>query len=155
MSVQRALAYLVVVIGLMLLAGCDGDIRSLGGPATIRVEASPEDAKRGYAGITFDRFDPEDPSRARIAELLPGGPADVSGLKSGDVVTSIDGQPISGESELRETSMNWRPGQVVRLEIERDNDLVWCDVRLLTYHEMMQLRIDQHPIQIQPVPAPE
>jgi serine protease Do len=38
-----------------------------------------------------------------ISEVTKGGPADKAGLKAGDVIVQVDGQPISGVEELRAT----------------------------------------------------
>jgi S1-C subfamily serine protease len=41
------------------------------------------------------------PAGAIITEVWPGGPAAAAGLKEGDVIVSVDGQPIFDEGALR------------------------------------------------------
>ncbi len=54
---------------------------------------------------------------ALLAEVVPGGPADASGLEPGDVVTGIDGQPVGGAEELVNAIAAHEPGDSVTLEL--------------------------------------
>jgi len=58
-----------------------------------------------------------------IAEVTIGGPADKAGLKAGDVITQVDGQPVSGVQELRHALNDNFPGDTrkVNLTIIRDH----------------------------------
>lgn len=58
---------------------------------------------------------PIDPVFDRI---VPGSPAEQAGLKAGDRVLSIDGQPITNFTQLQQI-VKQRGGQVVKMEIER------------------------------------
>jgi serine protease Do len=83
---------------------------------------------RGYLGI-----DPQDLSAglARsfgvpatggvlVADVGPGTPAEKAGLKSGDVITDIDGRDISSAENLRSTVAQLRPGAKSEIKIIRD-----------------------------------
>ncbi|HWR10898.1 MAG TPA: site-2 protease family protein [Rectinemataceae bacterium] len=50
-----------------------------------------------------------------------GGPADQAGLKSGDVITSIDGTPVRDYSDLQEM-IGLNPGKALNLTVERDGE---------------------------------
>ena len=64
--------------------------------------ASPEAARDqraardGFGGIGVT-LDPA-PGRFRIIQVLPGGPADLAGVRAGDIIVAIDGQPTAGRS---------------------------------------------------------
>jgi len=65
--------------------------------------ASPEAARDqraardGFGGIGVT-FDPS-PDRFRIIKVLPGGPADLAGIRAGDTIVAINGQPTAGRSQ--------------------------------------------------------
>lgn len=60
---------------------------------------------------------------ARIAGIVPGGPASKSDLRVGDVVTAIDGQKVKDGSELIVRIRAHEPGEVVVLTRERGSDV--------------------------------
>jgi serine protease Do len=55
-----------------------------------------------------------------VALNPPDGPAAAAGLRPGDIVESLDGQPISDDVQLITLLAQQRPGQRVRLGILRD-----------------------------------
>jgi len=56
-----------------------------------------------------------------IGEVLAGYPAEKGGLKSGDVVVSIEGRPVRTWDELAE-AIHERPKQATRLEVKRGTE---------------------------------
>ncbi|GII85864.1 hypothetical protein Ssi03_38540 [Sphaerisporangium siamense] len=52
--------------------------------------------------------------------VVRGGPADKAGLKAGDVIMEIDGQPVSDQSELIVAIRSKAPGDTVTLKFRRD-----------------------------------
>ena len=54
-----------------------------------------------------------------IAVALPGSPADRAGLRPRDIVTSIEGQALRGETAFAEALEAKRPGDTVTLTVER------------------------------------
>ena len=63
----------------------------------------------------------QEDGKIKIIAPIEGTPADRAGLKSGDVITDLDGKPVAGLS-LRNAvnAMRGRPGTQVRLTIARD-----------------------------------
>ena len=53
--------------------------------------------------------------------VIPGGPADEAGLEPGDVILSIDGVRVDGADELIIAIRAHEPGEVVELEVQRDD----------------------------------
>ena len=54
-----------------------------------------------------------------VPSVVPGDPAERAGVKAGDVVTAVDGEPITFSSQLRDAIAK-RPNQTLKLSIIRD-----------------------------------
>ena len=52
--------------------------------------------------------------------ILPNSPAQKAGLRGGDIVTALDGQPINGPEELIVAVRSKNVGDVVSLTYKRD-----------------------------------
>lgn len=78
-------------------------------------------------GVTFDDDDKDD---AWIKDIVEGGAADKAGLKIGDTITKIDGQPIKSIERYREIIQTKKPGDVVRLTIRRGTEILNLEVTL-------------------------
>ena len=61
-------------------------------------------------------------SGAGLRTVEPGSAADEAGLEAGDVVTRIDGEPVSGFQSLVATIRGFRPGDTVTLTVVRDGE---------------------------------
>ena len=57
---------------------------------------------------------------AVVAQVIPGTPAEEAGLQIGDVIVEMNGEAVSGSSDLRNKVGLLRVGDAVRLTIERD-----------------------------------
>jgi serine protease Do len=57
---------------------------------------------------------------AVLADVVPGGPADRAGLAVGDLVLAVDGKPIENGRQLNVTLYRKSVGDVVRLDVLRD-----------------------------------
>jgi Do/DeqQ family serine protease len=55
-----------------------------------------------------------------ISGVSPGGPADHAGIKTGDIITAIDGQPTNDPNELRNRIASSAPGTQVTLTLQRN-----------------------------------
>jgi serine protease Do len=67
-----------------------------------------------------DAFKLDTVEGALVSSVERGGPGDKAGLKSGDVVRKVDGQPIVSSGDLPAMMSIARPGQKVTLEVWRD-----------------------------------
>lgn len=63
-------------------------------PAAARDQRAARDGFGGV-GLTLD----PSPDRFRIIKVLPGGPADLAGIRAGDTIVSLDGRPTAGQSQ--------------------------------------------------------
>ena len=56
-----------------------------------------------------------------ITKVLPNTPAENAGLKSGDIITEIDGYKISNEQTIFGVFQEFRAGQEIEVKIIREN----------------------------------
>ncbi|MGE5692894.1 MAG: PDZ domain-containing protein [Candidatus Zixiibacteriota bacterium] len=56
-----------------------------------------------------------------ITDVSDGGPAEIAGLKQGDVILSIDGQKMETERQFREFLGEHQPGDIIKVEVLRSN----------------------------------
>ena len=67
---------------------------------------------------------------AQLAEVTAGGPADKAGWKSGDIITAINGHPVSDRGVFRMILSLASPGEVVKCSGFHDGNPVEHDVTL-------------------------
>ncbi len=86
------------------------------------------EVRRGRLGISIQDLTPElasafgieDRAGAVIAQVVPGSPADKSGIKVGDVVLQVNGRGVRNAGELRNRVGMLRIGEKVGLKLLRD-----------------------------------
>ncbi|MBI2779167.1 MAG: DegQ family serine endoprotease [Gammaproteobacteria bacterium] len=86
------------------------------------------EVKRGQLGIMMQDLTPDlakafnikEQSGAVVAKVLKGSPADKAGLASGDIITTVNGNPVRGAAELRNAIGLLRVGEKVALVVLRD-----------------------------------
>lgn len=66
-----------------------------------------------------------------IGNVIKNGGADKAGLKEGDIIMKIDGRSVNSNSELNEILSQHSPGDVVRVEVEREGKTMDKEVTLL------------------------
>jgi len=84
--------------------------------------------ERGQLGVTAQRITSElarslglkDVKGVLISNVLPGGPADKAGIKVGDVITQLNGQPVEDPNSFRNKIATSPPGTQVTLNYIRD-----------------------------------
>jgi putative serine protease PepD len=67
-----------------------------------------------------------------VAGVTAGGPAAQAGLQAGDVITSADGTPVTGNTQLQELTLTKNPGDTVQLGYIRDGKQGTATVKLGT-----------------------
>jgi S1-C subfamily serine protease len=86
--------------------------------------AEDEDLPIDY-GALVRRADGEPP-------ILPGSPAEDAGLRSGDIVTSVEGQRVDGAHALDDILSQYKPDDEVQMEVLRDGRTMQVTVTLGT-----------------------
>lgn len=83
---------------------------------------------RGWLGVVIqevnkdlaESFGLDKPAGALVAQIVEGGPADKGGLRVGDVILSMNGQPIVMSADLPHLVGGLKPGSVAKLEVARE-----------------------------------
>jgi len=98
---------------------------------------------RGYLGLYPQDVTPEiarqfgltSPNGALVSEVSPDSPASKAGLKRGDVILKLNGQPVASANDLRLRVSQTPPGSDVKLEISRDGKVQDVSVGLAEFPE--------------------
>ena len=97
---------------------------------------------RGYMGILPQELTP-DMAKAfgvpsgkgvAVAEVVAGGPASHAGLKVGDVIVGVNGEPVDDVNGFRLRVAAFAPGTTVHLKVERGSQTVDLPVTLTEYN---------------------
>ena len=108
------------------------------GSGTIVISASPEwnreswgivaldtlregaiDGLSGFLGIRVEQGAPDGPG-LRIEQSTIGSPAWVAGLRAGDRVLRLDGQPVSAQGDIGRIVRSYGGGELLLIDLERD-----------------------------------
>ena len=77
-----------------------------------------------------DSFKLDKPEGALVSNVDAGGPADMAGLKTGDVIRKVNGQPIVASGDLPALIGQSTPGEKVTLEVWRQGKREELSARL-------------------------
>ena len=93
---------------------------------------------RGWLGVMIQRITPElqesfklkNASGALVSDLVPNGPADLGGMKRGDVITRFDGVEIASMETLPKQVASIKPGKSVKVEVIREGKSRILDIKI-------------------------
>src|SRR2546429_6289973 len=94
---------------------------------------------RGYIGASVQTLTPElaeamklkgQPTGALVGEVAPKTPSEKAGMKTGDVITAVNGKKISDARELRLIIGSMAPGSKAQMEVNREGQTKTFDVEL-------------------------
>ena len=90
-----------------------------------REKVSDED--RAYIGIKCVGVNSEYvqygyPAGVYVSEVTPGGPAEQAGLRTGDIVTAIDGVPVSTTDQLLDNLEYFSAGETIEFSVSRQGE---------------------------------
>jgi len=86
------------------------------------------EVKRGRLGISMK--DVEGGEGAQVADVQAQSPAAQAGLKTGDVVTALNGRPVRGPAELRARLSVVPVGETVELRVQRGKEAQTLKARI-------------------------
>src|SRR3984885_3727664 len=94
--------------------------------------------ERGFLGVMIQNLTPDlakafkldRMTGALVGDVSPGSPADKAGIKSGDVITQLNGQPIEDASQLKLRVAESSPGSNVQFGVNRNGEVKTFDVTL-------------------------
>jgi serine protease Do len=94
---------------------------------------------RGYIGATVQTLTPDladamklkvQSTGALVGEVEPNAPAAKAGIKTGDVITAVNGKKVSDARELRLMIGSMPPGTNVHIDVDREGQTKTFDVSL-------------------------
>ena len=89
----------------------------------LRSQESNGQRVEGFLGVGVTRRD-DGGQGAIITEVQPNSPASRAGIEVGDVVLSVDGEPIDGQAGLVAAIRDNAPGQSVEIQLSREGERV-------------------------------
>jgi putative serine protease PepD len=96
----------------------------------LRAQANGQARTEGYLGVSvLDRNDGG--LGAMIAEVSPGSPADLAGMKVDDVVIEADGSPVDGQPALVAAIRDKSPGDTIKIDVLRDGERITLTAKLI------------------------
>jgi serine protease Do len=104
---------------------------------------------RGYIGAAVQTLTPEladamklkgQPTGALVSDVTPKSPSQKAGLKTGDIITAVNGKKITDSRELRLMIGSMAPGTKVQIDVNREGQNKAINVELA---EMPAAEADQ------------
>jgi serine protease Do len=97
----------------------------------------------GYLGVSLNDVTPDNAkffnltgnTGALIAQVTANSPASRAGIKPGDVVTGVDGQPVENGSDLQVVVSEKAPGSKIQLDVVRNGEPQKVDLTVGEYHK--------------------
>ena len=93
---------------------------------------------RGWLGVMIQRITPElqesfklkNSQGALVNDIAPNGPADIGGMKRGDVITRFDGVEIASMETLPKQVAAIKPGESVKVEVIREGTIKMLNIKI-------------------------
>jgi S1-C subfamily serine protease len=95
---------------------------------SIGIELAPANVNRQVKGVLV--LNVVQDSGADRAGLLPTRRDRRGRVVLGDIITTIDGEPVRNAEELRLRLERRRPGEVIRVTVDRDGDAQEIEIKL-------------------------
>ena len=93
---------------------------------------------KSYVGV--DEFEDSDEGLILNYVSVPEGPADKAGLVGGDIVLSVDGQPIQNEDQMEDLMIKTPVGKTIEIEYSRDGEKKSSKLTTISQEEFQRLR---------------
>ena len=93
---------------------------------------------RGWIGVEAQEITPElaesfglpDSEGALIAGLMRNSPADIAGIRPGDVLLAVNGKPVKDPQVMLELIAALKPDERANFRLRRDKNIVEVQVKI-------------------------
>jgi len=85
-----------------------------------------------------DAFGLDRPRGALVGQVIEGGAAQKAGVKTGDVILSVDGKNVERSGQLPGMISTIKPGEAAKLEVWRDHSTKTLSVKVDEFQEEVQ-----------------
>ena len=85
-----------------------------------------------------DAFGLDRPRGALVGQVIEGGPAEKAGIKTGDVILSVDGKSVERSTQLPSVISAIKPGTDAKVEVWRDRSSKTLSVKVDEFKEETQ-----------------
>ena len=93
---------------------------------------------RGWIGVEAQEITPElaesfglaNARGALITGVQRGGPADVGGVKPGDILISVNGKAVRDPQIMLDLIAGQKPGDTIPFQLKRQKSLYTADIRI-------------------------
>lgn len=122
----------------VIVLGEDGAHRPFGLDHGARALELGSFLRGGYLGVELtsltaelrSHFGAPDDAGVMVSRVQEGSPAEAAGLRVGDVITSVDGEPVASPQKLGLAVRTHEPGETVELVLVRDGRALDFDVEV-------------------------
>jgi serine protease Do len=101
-----------------------------------------------------DAFGLDRPRGALVGQVVDDGPAAKAGIKTGDVILSVDGRPVERSTQLPSVISAIKPGDTAKVEVWRDRQSKMLNVKVGETPEE-NVRVANRNIEKEPVAKPD
>ena len=126
-----------IFIGLLVFFIGAAAFTALVSPVRQGMQTSRPAVTKSYIGI--DEVNNTDQGVILNAVSIPGGPADKAGLVGGDLILSVDGQPVQNEDQMEDLMEKTPVGKNVEIAYSRDGEKKTAKLTTISQEEYRQL----------------
>ena len=85
-----------------------------------------------------DAFSLDRPRGALVGQVIDGGPAEKAGVKSGDVILSVNGKDVERSAQLPGVISAIKPGDTAKVDVWREGSMKTLSVKVEEFQEETQ-----------------
>jgi serine protease Do len=74
----------------------------------------------------------EDTSGNSVPAVTAGSPGEAAGIRTGDIITTVEGQALDPVNRLEDLLVQYSPGRTISLKVYRDGGYITVQVTLGT-----------------------
>ena len=96
----------------------------------LRSQAAGEERTEGFLGVSIDSRT-DGGAGSIITTVQPDSPAETAGIREGDVVLAVDGEPVNGQAGLVAAIRDRSPGDTIEIDLVRDGERLTLSATLV------------------------